>query len=261
MIALLICWIRIVLPVRGGATISARCPLPSGVKQIHDARGDRRLACFQLEPLFRIDRRQLVERLDLDVVFGSHAVDIEQLLQPRALSAAMPLDHAAEQQAFAEAELLDHRARHERVGPLAGEIGGRIAEEAVAVGVHFQHAGTGDEGQCVAVVGAFIFLAVLAIAGRAVSAPACAAASAATATTARRSVFHRHRRHRPTTASAVVSILAVISVTSAATSSPPPPPPPAAPTLFLSHVTQNLLPYPMQQRETPHGEFGTELRM
>ena len=30
---LLMCWMRIVLPVRGGATISARWPLPSGVSR------------------------------------------------------------------------------------------------------------------------------------------------------------------------------------------------------------------------------------
>ena len=41
---------------------------------------------------------------------------------------------------FAEAELLDHAAGHEGVGQLADVVGGRIAEEAVAVGVHFQHA-------------------------------------------------------------------------------------------------------------------------
>ena len=94
-------------------------------EQIHHAGRDRRLARFELEPLFGIDRRQLVERFDLDVVVGRHAVDVEDFLEARALAAAMALDHAGDQHAFAEAELLDHRAGHERIGSLAGEVGRR----------------------------------------------------------------------------------------------------------------------------------------
>ena len=75
-------------------------------------------------------------------------------LQPRALLLAMLLHHAVDQHAFAQAELLDHRAGHEGIGPLAGVVGRRVAEEAVAVGVHFEHAGAGLERQRLAVFAA-----------------------------------------------------------------------------------------------------------
>ena len=66
---------------------------------------------------------------------------------------AAVLDHAVDQHAFAEAELLDHRAGHERIGSLAGEVGRGVAEEAVAVGVHFQHAQARLDDARFAVVG------------------------------------------------------------------------------------------------------------
>ena len=46
-------------------------------------------------------------------------------LQPRALLLAVVLHHAADQHAFAEAELFDHRAGHEGIGALAIVIGRR----------------------------------------------------------------------------------------------------------------------------------------
>ena len=65
--------------------------------------------------------------------------------QAAALAAAGRLDHAADQHAFAEAEFLDHRAGHKGIGAFAGEVVVGSAEEAVAVGVHFQDAGAGLE--------------------------------------------------------------------------------------------------------------------
>ncbi len=81
-----------------------------------------------------------VERLDVEVVLRLHAVDVEDFLEPRPLLPAALLHHAVDQHAFAQAELLDHRAGHEGIGPLALIVVVGIAEEAVAVGVHFQHA-------------------------------------------------------------------------------------------------------------------------
>ena len=121
------------------------------------------LARFQLEPFFGVDRRELVERFDLDVVVRHDAVDVEDFLEARALAAAMALHHAGDEHALAEAELLDHRAGHEGIGPLAGEVGCRVAEEAVAVGVHFEHAGAGHERQRLAVFVDFDVVAILAI--------------------------------------------------------------------------------------------------
>ena len=60
-IAWLMCCRRIVLPVRGGATIRARWPLPSGVSRSITRVVSGVGAGFQLQPAFGIDRRQLVE--------------------------------------------------------------------------------------------------------------------------------------------------------------------------------------------------------
>ena len=91
-----------------------------------------------------IDRSEIVEGFDLRVVFGRDSVDVEDFLEAGALAAAMALNHAGDQDAFAKLELLDHGAGNERVGSLAGEVGARVTEEAVAVGVHFEDAGAGD---------------------------------------------------------------------------------------------------------------------
>jgi hypothetical protein len=152
----------------------------------------------------------------------------------------LSLHHTGKQNALAEPELLNHRAWHEGVGSLACEVSPRIAKEAVTVRVHLKHARAGNQRQGIAIVAAFIFLAVIAIVGRTVSATSSAAstpASASSATTAASSAT--------TTASAVVSVLAVISVPSAATSTASAP---ATPTLFLGHVTQNPYLNPVQKR-------------
>ena len=52
---------------------------------------------------------------------------------------------------LAKPELLDHAAGNEGVGQLAGVVGLGIAEETVAVGVHFQHAAAGLQGADLAV--------------------------------------------------------------------------------------------------------------
>ena len=49
----LMCCSRIVLPVRGGATISARWPLPSGVSRSITRVRERLRAGFQLQPALR----------------------------------------------------------------------------------------------------------------------------------------------------------------------------------------------------------------
>ena len=117
-------------------------------EQIHHARGDRLLAGFQLEPFFGIDRRQLVERFDFRVVVGRHAVDVE-----RSPSAAGP----GRGDAAGPCRVISTPSRRPNFSIIVpgtnGSVRSRvklaagIAEEAVAVGVHFQHAGAGDERQ------------------------------------------------------------------------------------------------------------------
>ena len=122
-------------------------------QQVHHPGGQRLGPGFQLQPVFGVDRRQLVEGLDVAVVFGRHAVDVDDFLEPRPLLLAARLDHAVDEHALAQAELVDHAAGHERIGHLAEVVGVRIAEEAVAVGVHFQHAAAGLDRARLAVVG------------------------------------------------------------------------------------------------------------
>jgi hypothetical protein len=73
----------------------------------------------------------------------------------------MALDHAMEQQPFAKLVLFDHRPWDEGIGSFACEIGGRVAEETVPVGVHFEHPGSGDEGERTPFFGIFLFEAVV----------------------------------------------------------------------------------------------------
>ena len=83
---------------------------------------------------------KLVEGFYVTVLIGLKAVDVGDFLQPRPLLLAAGLHHAIDQHAFAERELVDHAAGHERIGHLADVVAGGITKETVAVGVHFQHA-------------------------------------------------------------------------------------------------------------------------
>ena len=94
-----------------------------------------------------------IEVLDQQVVFGLHPVDVDDFLQPRAFLPAVLLHQPVDQHAFAEAELFDHRAGDERVGPFPLVVGFGVAEEAVAVGMQFQDAGSRLGGDRFAVVG------------------------------------------------------------------------------------------------------------
>ena len=73
------CCKRIVLPVRGGATINARWPLPRGVSRsiTRVVKGVGPVSSFS--QILGIDGRELVEGLDVTVLLGLHAVDVEDL--------------------------------------------------------------------------------------------------------------------------------------------------------------------------------------
>ena len=123
-------------------------PLASAQRreQIHDPGGHRLRPGLQAKPGLGIDGRELVEGLDFAVLLGRHAVDIGDFPQSRSLLPPARLDHAADVEALAKPELLDHAPGNEGIGQLAGVVGLGIAEEAVAVGVHFQHAAAGFQG-------------------------------------------------------------------------------------------------------------------
>jgi hypothetical protein len=109
-------------------------------EQIHHARGQRHRPGLQAKPFVRVDRRFGVERLDVEVFLGRHAIDVGDLAQPRALLAAGRLHRALDHHALPQAIALDHRAGHEGVAAFAGVGIVGAAEEAVAVGVHLQEA-------------------------------------------------------------------------------------------------------------------------
>jgi hypothetical protein len=77
---------------------------------------------------------------------------------------AMVLNHSRNQHALAETELFDHRPGDEGIGPLTIEIGRRVAEKAVAVGVHLEDARSGGQRQIVA-VGAVELAALILVLG------------------------------------------------------------------------------------------------
>ena len=92
----LMCCKRIVLPVRGGATISARWPLPSGVSRsiTRVVSGSGPTSSFSQDSgLMGVSSSK---RLDVLVVVGRHAVDVGDFAQPRALLAAAGLHHAVD---------------------------------------------------------------------------------------------------------------------------------------------------------------------
>ena len=136
----------IVLPVRGGATIRPRWPLPIGVSRSITRPEKLSRAVSSLQPLVGIERRQVVEedlvarflgRLEVD------GVDFDQ--REVALAFFRRADLAGDGVAGAQIEAADLRRRDVDV-VRAGQIVvlGR-AQEAESVGQAFQHAFREDE--------------------------------------------------------------------------------------------------------------------
>ena len=133
--------ISTVLPVRGGATMRPRWPLPMGREQIHDAAADAFADGFHLDALLRVERREVVEEDLVARFFGRLEVDGFDLDEREILFAFVRRAHvAADGVAGLEVEFADLRGRDvDVVG--AGQvvvIGG--AEEAVAVREDFEDA-------------------------------------------------------------------------------------------------------------------------
>ena len=136
----------IVLPVRGGATIRPRWPLPIGVIRSM-TRADRLSAVgLELDALLRVERRQVVEEDLLAGALGRLEVDRLDLDQGEvALAFLRRPDLAGDGVAGAQVELADLRRRDvDVVG--AGQVvvvGG--AQEAEAVGQQLEDAFGEDE--------------------------------------------------------------------------------------------------------------------
>ena len=167
-----------VLPVRGGGDDQGPLPLAQRREQVHDAGGHGLGAGLQAEPEFGVDGGEDVEGLDVLIVLGGHAVDVEDFAEAGALLAASGLDHAADEHPLAQPELVDHAAGNERIGQLADVVVLGIAEEAVAVGVQFEDAAARLDGARLAVVDGFLVAGRIAVGGRSHGSGAVAVAAA-----------------------------------------------------------------------------------
>ena len=126
-----------VLPVRGGATIRARWPLPIG-ETMSMTRGGQvlagRILDFELQPLVRIERRQIVE---VDLVAGLFRVlEIDRVaFQQREIALALlrAANDALDRVAGAQAEAADLGGRDIDVVGSGKIIGVGRAQEGEAV--------------------------------------------------------------------------------------------------------------------------------
>ena len=127
--------------MRGGATISPRWPLPIGVKQIHHSAADGLAGGLHLDALFRIKRRQVIEKDLVAGLFRRLEVDRLDLDQREVFFAFMRrADVAADGVAGLEVELADLRGRNINIVWAGQIVIIRRAKKAVAVGQNFQHA-------------------------------------------------------------------------------------------------------------------------
>ena len=76
-------------------------------QQIHDAHGHRTRSDFQFNLLKRVDRRQCVEVLDVNVLIRSEAIDQFDFAQTRPLIASALSYVTADQHTFPESILFD----------------------------------------------------------------------------------------------------------------------------------------------------------
>ncbi len=136
----------IVLPVRGGATIRPRWPLPIGVIRSMTRPARFSEAVSRLQALLRVERRQVLEeQLVARLVrrFEVDRLDLDQREVP--LAFLRRPDLARDRVAGLQIELADLRRRHvDVVGAGQVVVVGR-AQEAEPVGQHLEHALREDE--------------------------------------------------------------------------------------------------------------------
>ena len=137
-----------VLPVRGGATIRARWPLPSGATRSMtraEISLSRRIFDLHLQPLVGIERRQIVEMdlvADLLRIVEIDRVDLEQ--REIALAFLRAADRPFDRVAGLQREAADLRGRDVDVVRTGQIVGVGRAQEAEAVLQHFDDAVADD---------------------------------------------------------------------------------------------------------------------
>ena len=130
-----------VLPVRGGATMRPRVPLPIGQTRSSTRVFTSSGSGFQNEPLVREQRREIVEMrffLRLVRVFAVHALDLEQR-EKFFLFLGRP-DLAGDEVAGLQIEPADLRRRNVNVLRAGQVIEALRPQEAEAFRQHFEHA-------------------------------------------------------------------------------------------------------------------------
>ncbi len=135
-----------VLPVRGGATINPRWPLPSGV--IRSMTRADRFSAFGLErdALERIERREVLEEQLVAGLVGGLEVDRFDLDQREvALAFLRRPDLTGDGVAGLQVELANLRRRNVDVVRAGQVVVVGRAEEPESVGQHFEHAFREDE--------------------------------------------------------------------------------------------------------------------
>ncbi len=142
-----ICWSRIVLPVRGGATISPRWPLPIGV-----SRSMTRMPSGSGPTSRRIRSWGSIgvrssKPGQLDVLVGRPALDLDQVEELRRVLSGRLVDDARELDPLLELELREQGRADDDVAGVRLEVPLGVAEEAMSLRMHLQHAGAGRCGR------------------------------------------------------------------------------------------------------------------
>ena len=110
-------------------------------QQIHDARAEILTHCFELDPLLRIKRRQIVEKNLVAGLFGRLEVDSFYLHQREILLALMRRPHlATDGVAGLQVKLANLRWRNVNVVRAGQIVVIRRAQKSVAIRKDFEHA-------------------------------------------------------------------------------------------------------------------------
>ena len=105
----------VVLPVRGGATIKPRVPLPMGVTRSMMRVSSRSGVVSRLNFSMGSMRGQVLEAHGLGVILERHVVDLVHGLELRAVAAMRRLGGAGDQAAFAQKTAVDGVGRDKDV--------------------------------------------------------------------------------------------------------------------------------------------------
>ena len=135
-----------VFPVRGGATINPRCPLPTGHSRSSTRPGEILAGRFHLQASLRIERRQVVEEYFIARDLGILEIDRFDLNQREiALAVLGRTDLARNGVAGSQIEFPNLRRRNVNVVRAGKIVIFRRAQEAEAVGQAFQDAFREDQ--------------------------------------------------------------------------------------------------------------------